>query len=415
MQEIGRALGVRGVIAGTVRRAGERLRVNVQLSSASDGFQRWSHEYERQSSDVFMLQDELTRAIVTELEPTLRGTATTVASERRGTVDPTAYEHYLRGRYFWQRRGTPALLTAIDEYRAAIARDSGFACAWGGLALVYVVLPSYAALNADSVNRLGIAAARRALALDYSTADAHLALASALANQLQLDESDAEFRRLASLVPNDPTMHLWYSATLQAQGRVDEALQASRRASALDPLSAVILTDQAAVLLSARRYPEALAAARRALKLDSTFTWAHVIQAWVHGVNGRPDSALARLGLDPPADSTRTWRGPGWRGMAAWAYGLAGRRGEVERMRAEIARHPGHQGSYDEAMAAMAVGDLEGAVAGLARGLARHELFGTESNPGCAPVLEPLRKLRSYRELMAKYGIGICGGASPSR
>ena len=187
VQEIGRALGVRGVIAGTVRRAGDRLRVTVQLSSASDGFQRWSHEYERRAADVFEVQDELTRAIVAELEPTLRGTARQVASERRGTGDPAAYEHYLRGRYFWQRRGAPGLLKAIDEFRAAIARDSAFARAWAGIALVYVVLPSYHAVDADSLTQLGIAAARRALALDSTVADAHLALASALQNEVRLD------------------------------------------------------------------------------------------------------------------------------------------------------------------------------------------------------------------------------------
>jgi serine/threonine-protein kinase len=114
VQEIGRSLGVGGVIAGSVRRAGDRLRVTVQLSSAADGFQRWSHEYERRSADVFEVQDELTRAIVAELEPTLRGTAASVASERRGTGNPEAYEHYIRGRYFWQRRGAVGLLKAID-------------------------------------------------------------------------------------------------------------------------------------------------------------------------------------------------------------------------------------------------------------------------------------------------------------
>jgi serine/threonine-protein kinase len=128
VQEIGRALGVGGVIAGTVRRSGDRLRLTVQLSSADDGFQRWSSEYERRSSDVFALQDELTRAIVTELEPTLRGSAMQVASERRGTDNTEAYEHYLRGRYFFSRRGAAGLYKAIDELRAAIARDSTFAC-----------------------------------------------------------------------------------------------------------------------------------------------------------------------------------------------------------------------------------------------------------------------------------------------
>jgi eukaryotic-like serine/threonine-protein kinase len=408
VQEIGRELGVKGIIAGTVRRAGDRLRVTVQLSSAADGFQRWSHEYERRSSDVFEVQDELTRAIVAELEPTLRGTAGSVASERRGTDNPEAYEHYLRGRYFFSRRGSTGLLKAIDEYRAAIARDSAFARAWAGIALVYVVLPAYTPIDADSSNQLGVVAARRALALDSTVADAHLALANVLANQVQLDSAAAEFRRVLALAPNDPTTHLWHSALFQAQGRMDQALQASRRALALDPLSAVMHADLGVVLLSARQYPEAFASVRRALELDSTFTFSHAILAWLHGVTGSPDSALAQLGLDRPADAGSTWRGPGWRGMAAWAYGLAGRRADLERMRAAIARDPGKQGSYDAAMAAMALGELEDAVRWLGRSLERHDLFGIDANPGCTPVLDPLRKLRSYRELMRRYGIQVC-------
>ena len=408
VQEIGHALGVRGVIAGTVRRAGDRLRLTVQLSSAADGFQRWSHEYERRSSDVFALQDELTRAIVAELEPTLRGTATHMASERRGTGDAQAYEHYLRARYFWERRGTTALLTAIDEYRAAIARDSAFARAWAGVALVYVVLSSYAPVDADSVTRLGVVAARRALALDSTEADAHLALVTALGNEMRLAEAASGFARVLALAPNDPLVHQWHSSILHAQGRVDQALEATRRAAALDPLSAVIINDQAVVLMSARRYPEAFAAARRALELDSTYTYSRAVLAWLHGVTGRPDSALAQLGLDPPADPGATWRGSGWRGMAAWAYGLAGRRADVERIRAEIAREPGGGVGYDAAMAAMALGDLEGAVEGLARSLGRHELLGMEASPGCSPVLDPLRKLSSYRKLMERYGIRVC-------
>ena len=408
VQEIGRVLGVNGVIAGTVRRAGDRLRITVQLSSAADGFQRWSHEYERQSSDVFALQDELTRAIVAELEPTLRGSGGRVASERRGTADPEAYERYLRGRYFFARRGTPGLLKALDEYRAAIARDSSFARAWAGMALVYVVIPSYESVNADSVNQLGIAAARRALALDSTVADAHLALANARANQMDLAEAEIESRRVLALLPNDATANQWHSSILQAQGNLEEALEASRRASELDPLSSVTTTDHAVVYLSARRYPEAFAAARRSLELDSTFTYTRVVLAWLHGVTGRPDSALAQLGLDPPADPGFSWRGAGWRGIAAWAYGKAGRKAEVQRIRAEIARQPGGGVGYDIAMADMALGDLEGAVKGLAKSMELHELLGMEANPGCTPVLDPIRKLRSYRELMARYGIRVC-------
>jgi serine/threonine-protein kinase len=328
--------------------------------------------------------------------------------ERRGTADPVAYEHYLRGRYFWDRRGTVGLLKALDEFRAAVARDSAFARAWAGIALSYVVLPAYTPLDADSLTGMGIAAARRSLALDSTTAEAHLALASALQNQVRLAESAAEFRRLLALVPNDPTAHQWYSSTLHSLGLIDESVTEARRATALDPLSAVNPTNEAMALMAARRYPEAFAAARRSLELDSTFTFARALLAQLHGVTGRPDSALAQLGLDPPGDASTTWRGVGWRGMAAWVYGVAGRRAEVERLRDEIARDPGGQASYDVAMVALALGDLEGAVAGLARGLERHELFGAETSPGCSPVFEPLHPLPSYRKLMARYGMRIC-------
>ena len=408
VQDIGRALGVKGVIAGTVRRSGDRLRVTVQLSSADDGFQRWSHEYERQASDVFALQDELTRAIVVELEPALRGTAAEVATERRGTNDAEAYEHYLRGRYFFARRGTPGLLKALEEYRAAIARDSAFARAWAGIALVHVVFPSYESVNADSVNQLGIAAAKRSLALDSTVTEAHLAMANALGNQMRLAEADAEFRRVLAISPNDAMANQWHASILQAQGRMDEAIQASRRAVALEPLSAVTTTDLAVVLLSMRQYPEAFERARRGLELDSTYTYSRVALAWLHGVTGQPDSAMAQLGLDRPAEDGLYWRGAGWRGLAAWAYGLAGRRKDVERMRNEIMRQPGGPVGYDQAMADLALGDLEGAVRGLARSLERHELLGMEANPGCTPVFDRLRALPSYRKLMKEYGIRVC-------
>ena len=408
VQEIGRALGVSGVIAGSVRRAGDRLRVTVQLSSASDGFERWSHEYERRSSDVFEVQDELTRAIVAELEPTLRGTAASVASAKRGTDDTQAYEHFLRGRYFFERRGGPGLLKAMGEFRAAIALDSGFARAWAGIALVNTILPAYASLDPDTLITAGIAAARHALALDSTVVEARVALANGLGSENQFSEAEAEFRRAIALAPNDATAHLWHSAVLQNLGRIQEAIAADQKAVELDPLSAVNNTDLATAFMYAHRYPEAIVSARRSLELDSTFTWSHAILAQVYGITGHPDSALSQLGLDPPRTASGTWRGPGWRGMAAWAYGVAGRKRDVERLRAEIAKSPDSQRGYDIAMAALAGGRLEEAVAGIGRSMEHHELVYLDPSPSCSPLLEPLLGLQSFQDLLAKYGIGKC-------
>jgi eukaryotic-like serine/threonine-protein kinase len=411
VQEIGRELGVAGVIAGTVRRSGDRLRVTVQLSSAADGFELWSHEYESRSADVFQVQDEFTRAIVSELEPTLRGsTAAGLARGQRGTADATAYEHYLKGRYFWSRRGATGLLRSLEEYRAAIARDSSFARAWAGMALAYLTLPSYAAVHADSLHQLTVAAARRALALDSAVTDGHLALAGALTNRGELASAEVEFRRLLLLAPNDPTVHQWYSELLNARGRVEESLVEVRRAAALDPLSAPIRTDVGVTLLSARRYDEASAAARRALELDSTFTYAHWLQTEIYALTGHLDSAVAAFGLDRD-DGRGTWRGSaGWRGLAAWLYGIAGRRADAERLRVESARELGAMGSYEEAMAALGLGQRERSVAALARSLERHELLAIEASPACNPIFEPLHRLRSYQELMRRYGMRICDG-----
>jgi tetratricopeptide (TPR) repeat protein len=276
------------------------------------------------------------------------------------------------------------------------------------MAITYVVLPSYAPMDTDSITRLGVAAARRALALDSSLVEGHLALANALANGMRLEEAEAEYRRVIALAPNNPTVHQWYASCLLGMGRVEEALAASQRAVALDPLSAVIVNDQAAVLLSARRYDDAFVAARLALELDSTFSYTRIVLAWLHGVTGHPDSALAQLGLDPPMDPGLTWRGSGWRGVAAWAYSIAGRRVDAERVRAEIAREPGRPSPYDEAMAALALGDREGAVTGLARSLERHELLGLDPSPGCTPVFDPLHRLSTFRRLMARYDIRVC-------
>jgi serine/threonine-protein kinase len=184
---------VSAFVGGTVRRAGDRLRVSTQLVSTADGKVMWDSVYESRSSDVFALQDEFTRAIAAALAPTLGGSASrtqdAAADIARGTRDQVAYELYLNGRYNFLMRNPTRLLRSVAYFRQAIARDPKFARAHAGLALAYGVWPVYFPGSADSVRPLLTANAERAVALDSTLADARFALARALDEKLQYREA----------------------------------------------------------------------------------------------------------------------------------------------------------------------------------------------------------------------------------
>ena len=175
-QEIGRALDVEALVEGTVRRAGDRLRVSAQLVSADDGKVLWDSVYESRSDDVFGVQDQFTRAVVAALAPTLgnRPADAPVVDVGRGTTDLEAYQLYLKGRYYWLARGADNVARSIDYFHQAIARDPNFARAHAGLALAYNVLTVYVPDPTDSVPALAAASARRAVALDSTLADAQI-------------------------------------------------------------------------------------------------------------------------------------------------------------------------------------------------------------------------------------------------
>src|SRR5262249_14364429 len=157
-QEIGRTLDVAAFVAGTVRRAGDRLRVTTQLVSTTDGKVLWDSVYQSRSSDAFAVQDEFTRAIVAALGPTLGGRS--VANVGRGTTDQEAYELFLKGRFYWLARGRDNVLRSVEYFKQAIARDSNFARAHAGLAMAYAVTISYVPDPKDTIPALIAASAQ---------------------------------------------------------------------------------------------------------------------------------------------------------------------------------------------------------------------------------------------------------------
>ena len=285
VRQVGRTLGVAAVLTGAVRRAGSHLRVTAQLADARTGLVRWSDGYSADSGDVFGVQSKLAGAIVRALAPAFGGAGESpdapataavaaVVDTSRGTDDPVAYDLYLRARHLWYQRGAARLAHAESLFAAAAERDPRFARAYSGLALVRSTLPEYASgISYEDVFAPTRAAAERALALDSTLAEAHVALAAVLGPVGRWPEAEAHHRRALALDPRSPTAHHWYGVDLtNLRGRLPEALEQMRIAAALDPLSAVLTSHYAVVLAEIGRATEARTTLERALALDSTNT-----------------------------------------------------------------------------------------------------------------------------------------------
>jgi serine/threonine-protein kinase len=278
VRAIGQALGVTTVLEGSVQRAGERLRITAQLVNARDGFQLWSASFDRDVSDVFAVQDEVARAVVAALEVELVSGADAEVVEL-GTRNVAAYNAYLEGRFFWNRRTTRDIESSAVYFHDAIAADSGFARAWAGLASAYALFgPSeYDVTSLAPGEALDRAenAARRALRLDEDLSEAHTALAAILEMRGRLDEAATSFRRAIEFDPRYPTARQWYGTYLARVGRVEEGLAQMRVAAELDPLSLVILTELGELLALAGRETEATAQYERLLALYPDAYLAH--------------------------------------------------------------------------------------------------------------------------------------------
>jgi serine/threonine-protein kinase len=285
-QEIGRALQVSQVLEGTVRRDGDQVRVSVELSNTSDGQVVWRENYQHAANDVRAVQDELARAIAGQLQVTLANTG----SAARGTSDPEAYDLYLKGMYLYRRRG-PGITAAIADFEQATVRDSMFARAWAALSNALMVSPSYTPTRTGDVLPRGRAAAERAVRLDPTLSDAHLALGYVDAEAFDWPEAEAELKRAIALDPNaaEPRYRLGY--TLMNQGRPAEAIPVLQRAVSCDPLYFMTAVYLGWAEAESGRPAEGLEEARRGTQMEPSSVTALSILAFAFVEAGFPDSA----------------------------------------------------------------------------------------------------------------------------
>jgi serine/threonine-protein kinase len=403
--EVARQLGVRTILEGTVRRSGDRIRVTARLVDPSDGTILWAEQYDRRMAEVFEMQDDMAQAIVAALVPTLAGSTRPAARAVRGTGDLEAYQLFLKGRYYWARRGENGLRASIGYFERALALDPGFARAWAGLSMAQVVLPFFSNLPADSLLALAAQNAQRALAIDSTVADAHLAWAYALKGQWRWQESEREFRRALALAPDDAPTHHWYAVLLWSVGRIDAAVEQLTTARRLDPLGVQIWTDYAYVLYLARRYPEALAEAQRVWPMDTLKSDGAMEIGMMRLALGQPDSALEAF-----RRAKRIGIGFDDRAFLSVAARRTGRTREADSLYRALLREEARDPSvaYAVAIAAAGAGDLDRGVRAVARAVDQRSIYFSEISLPCDALLDPLKREPGFGQLLSRAGMRVC-------
>ncbi len=292
VKEAGSRLGVGTVLEGTVRQAGNRLRITAQLVNSGDGYQVWSERYDREMDDVFAVQDEIANAIAVHMQVAL-GTGPVRTLVKPSTDDLDAYQLYLKGRHLWNRRDQASLEEAVDYFKQAIDRDPNYALAYSGLADAYLLLGSYRMLPRDEAHEKAKASAERALELDDTLAEAHTSRGQVLRLELEWEEEERAYKRAIELNPSYATARQWYATLLASLGRMKEALHEVRRAAELDPLSHAIGLTVAIILDLSRDVDGAVRQLKKTLALEPDFRSALAISPGIYAQRGLFDEALA--------------------------------------------------------------------------------------------------------------------------
>ena len=276
--EIGRALDVQYALEGSVRRAGNRVRIDVQLTQVSDQTHLWAESYDRDLTDILLVQDEVGAAVASQIRVAL-STAAEMNSSKVATrsVNPEAYDAYLRGRFYWTNRAD--LLKSIEAYQEAIQRDPQYALAYAGLASSYALLGQvpYDDLRPIEAKPKARAAAEHALRLDPQLGEAHAVLANvAFSYDWDFEVAEREFQRALALSPNNPTAHLWFGHYCIVRNRLPQAVEENSRTLELDPVSPLFNTVRAEIYYHAHNYDAAIAQARRTTEQYPNYWLAYI-------------------------------------------------------------------------------------------------------------------------------------------
>jgi TolB-like protein/DNA-binding winged helix-turn-helix (wHTH) protein/Flp pilus assembly protein TadD len=398
--EIAQRLNVQSVLVGTAFFAGETVRVNLELYDASER-RLWGDSYERQSSDILVLQSEVTRTVANQIQVVVTPVEENRLVAARST-NPEAYRLYLLGRFYWNKRKVEAGGKAIEYFEQAIAIDPDYALAYAGLADAQLIL-----LGKENETK-GRAAAKRAVEINPLLGEAHASLGYD-ATYVRWDWADAEqhFRRAIELSPNYAFAYLWYGSHLSRLGRFDEALNKTQRALELDPLSIVINRAMGARYYEARDYEEAIKSLKKTIEMDPTHDWPHLFLGLSYLQMERFQEAIEEL---QKADALDT--GPDDWSIAlaaeARAHAAIGKIDEARKLVEKIIKIGeqqqkklgGYSPSYDLAQSYVALGQLDRAFEWLER--AYRERDWRMISIGIDPAMDPLRADPRFQSLLRR-------------
>ena len=293
LPQIAKELGVAHILEGSVQKSEDQVRVNVQLINAATDAHLWAESFDRKLTDIFAVESEIAKNIADKLQARLTGSEEH-AMAARPTENTEAYQLYLKGRFFWNKRTGDGLKKALDYFNQAVAVDPKYALAYAGISDVYQLLPNYSADAPKDCLPKAEASAKKALELDNTLAEAHNSLASVLTQRFEFTEAEKEFKRAIEMNPNYATAHQWYSdSVLAPTGRLQEALAEMKRALELDPLSPIINGELAVAYETVDRYDEAIEQFHKTIELEPGFYKAHLWLGNALEVHGDLAGAIA--------------------------------------------------------------------------------------------------------------------------